>query len=92
MTVWLWLSFADGSRPKGDTWIGGAYVGVEFPRLPINPDEGKAVLALAMSRAWDLGINPGGEVLARVLRGEPPEGSPRERLLTKADIEVERMR
>ena len=44
-----WLSFADGKRAKGDTWLGCAIV-----RAPSFPE--------ACRVAWRMGCNPGGEV------------------------------
>jgi hypothetical protein len=47
-TLW-YLSFADGDKPPGEQWLGAAIVRA--------PD-----LASAVSRAWAVGANPGGEV------------------------------
>ena len=49
MTTYWWLSFADASRPKGQTNLGVAIV------------RGRD-LGDALARAWELGCNPGGEV------------------------------
>lgn len=71
---WFYLSFVDPSRPKGDKFIGGCYV--------------QAVGEIfAVSEAWRLGINPGGEVGILLV---PPEHVPppefRERLLTREEV------
>lgn len=46
---WWWLSFADGSLPAGEQFLGVAIVRARGPSLAIH-------------RAHELGINPGGEV------------------------------
>lgn len=81
---WFYLSFADGELPTGSQFLGGAYINA--------PD-----LATAVTRAHQLGINPGGEVQ---LHGPIPEAElaanvpeeDRERLLTAAEINGERTR
>ena len=76
--AWFYLSFADGSLPTGQQFLGGAYV--------------RGVSATdAVRRSHGLGINPGGEVEIRgplpteVLEEHVLAGD-RERLLTEADI------
>jgi hypothetical protein len=54
----FWLSFVDPTRPKGDRFLGVAIV-----RAFDATD--------AVSTAWALGCNPGGEVL---INGPMPEG------------------
>lgn len=49
--LWWWLSFADGDKPRGSQFLGCAVV------------DGRT-MADAMARAWRIGCNPGGEVLA----------------------------
>lgn len=49
MLKWFWLSFVDPTKPQGLRSLGIAVV------------EGYDFLG-AIQRAWDLGINPGGEV------------------------------
>lgn len=49
-TIW-YLSFADTTRPAGTQWLGGCYVMAHD-------------LESAASRAWEVGANPGGQVLA----------------------------
>ena len=46
---WWWLSFADGSLPEGQQFLGVAIVREHGP-------------ARAIRRSHELGINPGGEV------------------------------
>jgi hypothetical protein len=55
--AWWYMSFADSSRPKGQQWLGACIV------------EGYG-LATATRRSWELGVNPGGGVLAGPI---PPE-------------------
>lgn len=78
MSDWFYLSFADGSLPKGQQFLGGCYVKVpEDPATLLladlkarelrgsldEPVEREAVLlAAAISESQRLGINPGGEV------------------------------
>lgn len=45
-----WLSFADPHKPKGEQFLGVAIVQA-------------ASMKLAVSRTWELQINPGGEVI-----------------------------
>lgn len=52
----FWLSFADGTRPKGQQFLGACMV--EVKRFPDHRDSLKA----ALRKAHVLGINPGGEV------------------------------
>lgn len=52
--TFFWLSFADPNKPKGQQFLGGTLI-----EVPIGGHPG--VIA-AVQRAWDLGINPGGEV------------------------------
>jgi hypothetical protein len=70
----LWMSFVDPELPEGSAFLGVAIVEAK------DIGEGTAL-------CWDLGINPGGEVLA----GEMPEPWPpcrfRDRLLQKPEIE-----
>jgi len=46
--MWYWLSFADEKLPPGDQFLGAAIV---YAHGIITPT----------GRAWELGINPGGE-------------------------------
>jgi hypothetical protein len=71
---WWWLSFADGSRPKGHQFIGVVIV------------QGDS-LGWAVLRAHQLGINPGGEVQAVPLTRKVPSTEWRERLLTFDECE-----
>jgi hypothetical protein len=73
-----WLSFCDGSRPKGSQFLGCAIV----------PG---ANIVDAASAAWALECNPGGEVAGhaipeRLIRMTPP--SYVGRLLTRTEAEV----
>ena len=72
--TWWWLSFCDPDRPKGERFLGVAIV----PGITIVD---------ACETAWDLGINPGGQVLGTELR-EPPIEKWRFQLLTKAEAEL----
>jgi len=73
---WWWLSFADGSRPTGQQFLGVAVVRA-------------AGFGLAVMRAHELGINPGGEVCGDVIPAAcPPPDEMLDRLVTdKARIE-----
>jgi hypothetical protein len=74
---WWWLSFVDTDAPadgRGDRWLGGCYV------------EARGVVSAA-KRAWDLGINPGGEVAAiPVPEDRSPPVDQRNRLLRKDEL------
>jgi hypothetical protein len=54
---WWWLSFADPDRPEGERFLGVAIV------------EGDDAMD-AMQTAWNLGCNPGGEILATQYRAK----------------------
>lgn len=56
--TWWWLSFADGDRPAGDQFLGVCVVRGRDMRE-------------AVSRAWKLGCNPGGQVLGIPFSGRP---------------------
>lgn len=66
----VWMSFCDGSRPKGSQFLGACVVDA-------NSMEG------AIRAAWSAGCNPGGEVVAFVIK--PVEGLPVGRLMNKVD-------
>lgn len=68
-----YLSFTDPKRPKGDRFIGGAFIR-ETEHVP------------AITRAWELGINPGGQVM---FMGPVPLPADEwvERLLTREEVE-----
>lgn len=46
---WFYLSFADSAKPRGEQFLGATVVEAEHELL-------------AIPRAWELGVNPGGEV------------------------------
>lgn len=74
----FWLSFCDPSRPAGRKFLGCAIVG--------GAENGDAV-----RRAWDLGCNPGGEVVSAEIAPEiaPMVGDDwRNRLLTRAEVDL----
>lgn len=73
---WWWLSFVDHDKPEGNKFLGVVII------------EGETIID-AVRHAWDLNINPGGEVLAgqlEMIDTIPPEF--RERLLSKEDAET----
>lgn len=75
---WFWLSFADGSLPKGSQFLGACIVGQAS-------NFGGAVLL-----AHSLGCNPGGQVVGFPILPEVEPKIPasyRERLLTRAEAE-----
>lgn len=76
--MWVWLSFADEDR-----FLGLAVVEVQ------RSAHSKVWMFRAIRRAWDMGINPGGEVVAFDVTAsisEIPE-SLRNRLLSKGEAE-----
>lgn len=93
----LWLSFADGTKPKGSQFLGVAVVEVSdaeataalvqvrinFPRAK----PGAEWVAAASRKAWMRGCNPGGQVLSVELSPEHADGIPRNRLLTREELE-----
>lgn len=72
---WWWLSFCDATRPKVTQFLGGALIHA--------PNE-----IMALERAWELGVNPGGEVgfAGPIPEDAIPEGLPREVLMSKETI------
>lgn len=73
---WWWLSFADGSLPAGEQFLGVAIV------------PGGGVMEAALN-ARLLGCNPGGQVLGTQIRGELVPEKYRNRLLSKQELEEE---
>ena len=74
--AWYYISFADGTLPKGTQFLGAVVV------------EGYGV-STAIQRAHELGINPGGEALTAAWPDHvplPAEGF-RNRLLNRAEAE-----
>ena len=73
---WWWLSFADPDQPEGEQFLG-----VAIFQAPAH--EGAALI-----RSHELGINPGGQVLAYIIGPDlvPPEQY-RNRLLSRAEVE-----
>jgi hypothetical protein len=92
----IWMSFIDEDRPKGVRFLGVNVVDItpeeEEYQLLLHPEmhdkvKGPAICAAA-AKAWHLGINPGGEVMAMEMRpGVMPEDM-KNRLLTQADLEA----
>lgn len=74
---WHWLSFADPKLPQGTQFLGVAIV------------KAKGFMH-AVTRAHDLGVNPGGEVAGYPCPPdwEPPEGIV-DRLLSTEELEKE---
>jgi len=86
----FWLSFAD---PQTGAFLGVAIVQVDEDdaqaardRLPPASKPGAEWLIAAAQLAWDMGCNPGGEVLGAPLPFVPP-GLPLNRLLTREQVE-----
>lgn len=76
--AWWYLSFADGTREKGSQWLGAVYVQADS-------------FIGAIDRAWELGINPGGEVqsfgpLDEATMDANTALEDRERLLNEEDL------
>ncbi len=71
-TTYVWLSFCDPKKPEGSQFLGVCVV--EADSMP-----------LAVTRAWGLGCNPGGEVLGAVFEWERIPETWLNRLLTKAE-------
>lgn len=79
---WWWLSFADPDRPEGEQFLGvcivqGTEPAMGFPRAT-DP----------IPRAWQLGLNPGGEVqFHRIPEDRQPPAEWTNRLLDRAECE-----
>ncbi|MES2729987.1 MAG: hypothetical protein V4621_07855 [Pseudomonadota bacterium] len=72
LSLW-WLSFADGDKPKGDTFLG----------VVILEAYG---MGDAINRSISKNINPGGEVMAFLIDPDFVPGALRNRLLQKRDL------
>ncbi|RPH65017.1 MAG: hypothetical protein EHM89_00310 [Acidobacteria bacterium] len=75
--TWWWLSFCDSSQSTGQHLLGVALV-----RGTCHAD--------AVSRAWQLGCNPGGECMGHPVpidMGDPPEAMRNKLVADKAEIE-----
>lgn len=74
--TWWWLSFVDAEKPEGERFLGVAIVQARG-------------IGHAVTEAYRLGINPGGEVVGLEIDAEHvPAEEYRERLLTKAEAEA----
>lgn len=71
--VQWWMSFCDPEKPKGQQFLG--VVVVEAPGF-----------MHAHQKAWELGVNPGGEIQAFRVEGVPNEFH--DRLLSRAELEA----
>lgn len=75
MTKWWWLSFCDPNLPQGNRFLGV----IVIEAMDIKD---------ACDRAWDMKINPGGEVLGYELSKsflEAIKVEDRQRLLSKEE-------
>lgn len=68
MAAYYYLSFCDAERPQGCQWLGTVVLSPDdediaeaalHPRA-VTPDQ--IGIAAAITKAWRLGLNPGGEV------------------------------
>lgn len=69
----LWISFCDTDRPKGQQFLG----------VVIMLAKG---LAHAVDRSWELGINPGGEIMSYETDGSDIRPEHFDRLLSKDEL------
>ena len=79
VTIWVWLSFADPHKPRGQQFLGAAIV-------EASGRDGREIMRSAMDRAWKLGINPGGSVMPQQV---DPKSFPEDclnRLLSRNEI------
>ncbi len=82
----VWLSFLDPHKPSGQRFLGVAIVEVPASETPEEMAEA------AIQKAWSLGINPGGEVIASGVEPPPEAEALRafygltNRLLSEADV------
>lgn len=70
--MWFYMSFADNTRPKGKKWLGAVII------------DGSDITD-AIRHSWQIGTNPGGEVVFLECEHLPPEEY-RRRLLNKQDL------
>ena len=74
--TYYWLSFKDPDKPQGQQFLGACAVEADS-------------LEVAIMRAWQLGINPGGEVAHIKVPKRLEKNIPRyglNRLITKAEL------
>jgi hypothetical protein len=57
----IWMSFCDGTRPKGEHFLGACIVEIAETGDPRTDSRA------AITRAWEMGCNPGGEVMPATL-------------------------
>ena len=98
MTRTYWLSFTDPDRPKGQQFLGVCVVDVttaeaDFAKAKLavthpRHQSGAEWIAVAMSKAWRLGCNPGGEVLTIDITERAAVAPPRNRLLSNEELEA----
>jgi hypothetical protein len=79
-SAWWYFSFADGSLPEGEQFLGGAYV---------NAD----TAAAAITRSRLIGVNPGGEAqihgpISAEHMDANVQAPDRERLLSRSELEA----
>lgn len=91
----FWLSFCDDTKPAGSRFSGVCVVDVDFVTIASaeaelqrrgHPDPKTAApVAAAVSKAWDLKINPGGSVASTEVTGSA-DNMPRGRLMQTGEL------
>lgn len=86
MKQYVYLSFSDPKKPKGERFIGGCYVLVDAPAIV----SGEQLAAAAARTAWAFGCNPGGDMLMALVPYWDHHLVPKEhvnKLLSRKDLE-----
>jgi hypothetical protein len=98
----MWLSFTDPDRPKGQQFLGVAVIDVPDDFVPIakermlahypHAEPGAEWVYAATMLAWHHQCNPGGEVALVDVTDDPEiAGVPRNRLLTREELEADEL-
>jgi hypothetical protein len=100
VTRTFWLSFSDPDRPAGQRFLGVAVIDVTTEEAATaevvlrmrhpHAKEGAEWVWVAQQKAWQLGINPGGEIgVTELPRTDPRVAAiPRDRLMQKPELEA----
>jgi hypothetical protein len=89
-----WLSFCDSDQPVGQQFLGVAIVDVTAAEVAIVlPDVLEKFpnewIAAATRKAWQMGCNPGGDILSVDITDVADQADmPRNRLLSRVELEA----
>lgn len=87
-TKTFWLSFCDGSRPKGQQFLGVSVVDVteeEAVDAALERPYGDRWVVAACKKAWAMECNPGGSMMSAEMTSDLDK-LPRNRLMQAAEL------